>query len=68
MAGEKNKRGSECVASRQRVFWLFSEQESFNTVAVVVAYAGTTKPAVEEDFAVVGAENEATGWKNTFTL
>lgn len=44
-------------------FWLYSEQESFNTIAAVVAYAGTAKPAVEEDFAVLGAANEAAGWK-----
>lgn len=45
-------------------FWLYSEQESFNTIAAVVAYAGITKPTVEEDFAIVGYANEATGWKN----
>lgn len=45
-------------------FWLYSEQESFNIIAAVVAYAGTTRPAAEEDFAVVGYANEATGWKN----
>jgi len=44
-------------------FWLYSEQESFNTIAAVVAYAGTTRPAVEEDFTVVGYANEAQGWK-----
>lgn len=45
-------------------FWLYSEAESFNTIAVAVAYAGITKPTVEEDFAIVGHANEATGWKN----
>jgi len=45
-------------------FWLYSEQESFNTIAAVVAYAGIAKPAVEEDFAVVGSANEVAGWKN----
>ncbi|MCW4008221.1 MAG: hypothetical protein NWF09_06000 [Candidatus Bathyarchaeota archaeon] len=52
-------------------FWLYSEQESFNTIAAVVAYAGTAKPVVEEDFAVLGAANEAAGWKkyvHTVTL
>jgi hypothetical protein len=44
-------------------FWLYSEQASF-TIAAVVAYAGTTRPTVEEDFAIVGYANEATGWKN----
>jgi len=45
-------------------FWFYSEQESFNTIAAVVAYAGTAKPNVEDDFAVVGFANEAAGWKN----
>lgn len=45
-------------------FWLYSEQESFNTIAAVAAYAGTAKPNVEDDFAIVGFANEAAGWKN----
>ena len=45
-------------------FWLYSEQESFNTIAAVAAYAGTAKPNVEGDFAVVGFANEVAGWKN----
>jgi len=45
-------------------FWLYSEQESFNTIAAIVAYAGITKPKVEDDFAVVGVANEVAGWKN----
>ena len=45
-------------------FWFYSEQESFNTIAAVVAYAGTAKPNVEDNFAVVGFANEAAGWKN----
>jgi hypothetical protein len=45
-------------------FWLYSEQESFNTIAAVVTYAGIAKPQVEDDFAVVGFANEAAGWKN----
>jgi hypothetical protein len=45
-------------------FWLYSEQESFNTIAAVVAYAGIVKPKVEDDFVVVGFANEAAGWKN----
>jgi hypothetical protein len=45
-------------------FWFYSEQESFNTIAAVVAYAGLVKPQVEDDFAVVGFANEAAGWKN----
>lgn len=44
-------------------FWLYSEQESFNTIAAVVAYAGATKPVVEDDFAILGVANEAAGWK-----
>jgi len=45
-------------------FWFYSEQESFNTIAAVVAYAGTAKPNVEDDFAVVGFANDVAGWKN----
>ena len=45
-------------------FWLYSEQESFNTIAAVVAYAGAAKSAVEDDFASVGVANEVAGWKN----
>jgi hypothetical protein len=45
-------------------FWFYSEQESFNTIAAVVAYAGIVKPQVEDDFAIVGLANEAAGWKN----
>lgn len=45
-------------------FWFYSEQESFNTIAAIVAYAGTAKPSVEDDFAVVGAANEVAGWKH----
>lgn len=45
-------------------FWLYSEQESVNTIAAVVAYAGNSKPQVEDDFAVVGVANEQAGWKN----
>jgi hypothetical protein len=44
-------------------FWLFSEQESFNTLAVAVAYVGNTAPSSEADFAVVGAANQVSGWK-----
>ncbi|MCX8153107.1 MAG: hypothetical protein N3E52_01580 [Candidatus Bathyarchaeota archaeon] len=52
-------------------FWLYSEQESFNTIAAVVAYAGVAEPAVEDDFAVIGVANEVAGWRNyayTFDL
>jgi hypothetical protein len=45
-------------------FWLHSEQESFNTIAAVVAYAGIVKPNVEDDFVIVGFANEEVGWKN----
>ena len=45
-------------------FVFHSEEESFNTMAVVCAYAGVGKPAVEEDFAVVGSANKVAGWKN----
>jgi hypothetical protein len=45
-------------------FWFYSEQESFNTIAAVVAYAGIAKPQVEDDLAIVGSANEVAGWKN----
>ncbi|MEM2912069.1 MAG: hypothetical protein QXM52_00100 [Candidatus Bathyarchaeia archaeon] len=45
-------------------FWLYSEQESFNTIAIVCAYLGAENPEVEEDFTVIGATNEVAGWKN----
>lgn len=45
-------------------FWLYSEQESFNTIAVVCAHIGVENPEVESDFIVIGAANEVAGWKN----
>ncbi|MEM2889558.1 MAG: hypothetical protein QXR42_08845 [Candidatus Bathyarchaeia archaeon] len=44
-------------------FWLFSEHESFNTVAAVVAFAGVRNPEEESDFEVLGAANQVSGWK-----
>ena len=45
-------------------FFFYNQEENFNTLAAIVAYAGTAKPATEEDFSVVGTANEAAGWKN----
>jgi len=45
-------------------FEFYSEQESFNTIAAVCAYAGIRNPEVEEDLAVLGPANEVAGWKN----
>lgn len=45
-------------------FWFYSEQESFNTIAVVCAYAGTKNPEAEDDLAVLGPVNEVAGWKS----
>lgn len=45
-------------------FEFYSEQESWNTMAVVCAYAGIRNPEAEEDFAVLGPANEVAGWKN----
>jgi|SRR3990170_352056 len=45
-------------------FFFYSEQESFNTLAAIVAYAGSAEPATEEDFTVIGNANEVAGWKN----
>lgn len=45
-------------------FWLYNEQESFNTRAVVCAYVGAENPEVEENFYVLGSADEVAGWKN----
>jgi hypothetical protein len=45
-------------------FWLWSEEESFNTIAAVCAYIGTSNPEAEGDFVVLGAANEVAGWKD----
>jgi hypothetical protein len=44
-------------------FWLYSEEESFNTIAAVVGYSGTHNPETEEDLEVLGAANQVAGWK-----
>ncbi len=44
-------------------FSLWSESESFNTLAKVAAYAGGKAPDVEEDFDVNMAANEVAGWE-----
>jgi len=47
---------------------LYSESESFNTIADLCTYVGTRNPEVEEDFTVLGSANEVAGWKNyTYT-
>ncbi|MEM1540378.1 MAG: hypothetical protein QXJ07_03230 [Candidatus Bathyarchaeia archaeon] len=45
-------------------FWLYSEYESFNTLATVCAYIGVKNPEAEADFQVIGAANEVAGWKH----
>jgi len=50
-------------------FKFYSESESFNTIAVICAYAGIRNPDVEEDFTVIGPANEVKGWKTyNFTM
>ena len=44
-------------------FHLCSPSESFNTIAEVVAYIGEDNPEVEDDFHVLGAEDQVAGWK-----
>ena len=44
-------------------FQFYSEQESFNVIAGVCAYAGISDPEVEADFAILGQTNEVAGWK-----
>ncbi len=45
-------------------FEFYSEQESFNVIAGVCAYAGISNPETEADFTVVGNANEVAGWKS----
>ena len=52
-------------------FEVYSESESFNVIAAVVGFSGTSNPEVEADFAVLGQANEVSGWKryaHTVTL
>jgi hypothetical protein len=44
-------------------FEFYSETESFNVIAGVVGFAGTSNPEVEADFTVLGQANEVAGWK-----
>jgi hypothetical protein len=44
-------------------FEFYSEDESFNVLADVVGFIGTSNPAVEADFADLGQANEVAGWK-----
>jgi hypothetical protein len=44
-------------------FEFYSEQESFNVIARVCAYAGVSNPEVEDDFGILGPANEVAGWK-----
>lgn len=44
-------------------FDFYSEQESFNTIAAICAYAGIRNPETEENFSVVGNADEVEGWK-----
>ena len=47
-------------------FDLWSESESFNTLAHVAAYAAPRPPTAEEDFDLSQTANQVTGWK-TYT-
>jgi hypothetical protein len=52
-------------------FEVYSKSESFNVIAAVVVFVGTSNPEIEADFAVVGQANEISGWKrytHTVTL
>jgi len=44
-------------------FQLWSGEESFNTLAAVVGYIGENKPQAEDDFQVLGAANQVSGWR-----
>jgi hypothetical protein len=43
-------------------FELWSVSESFNTMAVVIGYAGSENPSSEGDFEVIGPANQVEGW------
>lgn len=44
-------------------FDFYSESESFNAIASVVGFAGSSNPEAEADFTVLGQANEVSGWK-----
>jgi hypothetical protein len=48
-------------------FFVYSESESFNTIAQVVAYIGDDQPVNESSFERLGPANPAEGW-NEFHL
>ena len=49
-------------------FDFYSEQESFNVIASVCAYAGISNPETEANFTIIGNANEVAGWKRyTYT-
>jgi len=49
-------------------FELYSERESYNTIAGVCVYIGVRNPETEIDFTVLGTANQVAGWKKyTYT-
>ncbi len=49
-------------------FEFYSESESFNAIADVVGFVGTSNPEVEANFTSLGQANEIAGWKRyTYT-
>lgn len=48
-------------------FYVFSETESFNVLAQIVAYANVSQPGDEADFEKIGQANPAAGW-NKFEM
>ena len=44
-------------------FWLWSESESFNTLAKAAAYAGPAAPVGEANFDVSQPANQVAGWR-----
>jgi hypothetical protein len=49
-------------------FQLWSNNESFNTIANAVTHISTKNASTEADFHIIGAANQAAGWKNyTYT-
>ncbi len=59
--------GAASARNIETVFYVYSEVESFNVLAEVVAYAGVSQPNAETDFEKLGQADPAVGW-NRFEL
>ena len=57
----------DAVKNISVTFRLWSEDESFNTIAAVIGYVGNRNPSSEDYFHVLGVANQVAGWK-TYTF